>query len=131
MVGFKGRDMELFKIKMKHHSPKDSEMGIVGCVITDSEKAVYEHVDSVYSTNGWAEAEEEGETFKIYDDSFNQIGTETFLDRRMRLRGDIDDDCNNYADAYYGLTFYGWESMGEISEADADTLARLGIAERI
>jgi len=119
--------MKLFKISVKHAAPKDSHTSVECFAIAEDEATVYECVDAA-TYQRWSEAEAEGETHAIYDEDWNEIGRETERERRMRLRGDIDDD-EDWSDAYYGLTWYGWDEGQEIDEAQANVLLALGVAE--
>ncbi len=120
--------MKLHKIHFSHYSPKDSEQGVKTYVLADSEIAIRDRIDATFKHGAWKDAEGDG-PIDIYNDDFEVIGQEGRLERALRLRGDIDDENNDYADAYYGLTFWGWDEGQDITEDLASELIRLGIAE--
>ncbi len=125
--------MKLHRILMRHCSPKDSVEVTKLFVVADSEQSILAKLDDVkrrYTYGAWKEKSEDAEEpFEIYDEDYKVIGTETYLEKMLRLRGEFNDEDADYSDAYYGVTHYGWDEGGEISNADADTLIRLGIAE--
>lgn len=131
--------MRLHKIQMRHCAPKDCKESILLYVLADSDAQVLARLDdrkTHYTWGGWKEKSEEPdddgnppEPIEIYDDKWNVIGTETCIERMLRLRGEFNDPDASYEDAYYGVTHYGWSEGVEISDEDAATLIRLGIAE--
>lgn len=125
--------MKLHKILLRHCSPKDSVEVTKLYVLADSETEILARLDAndgFYTYGAWREQTEEAEApCIIYDDKYNEIGTETYLEKMLRLRGEFNDDDADYSDAYYGIKHWGWDEGREISVSDADTLIRLGIAE--
>lgn len=66
---------------------------------------------------------------------FSSCGTvrrpDGYKARMIRLKGEINDE-NDYSDAYYGLTFYGWELVDEnIDDKNANYLIRVGLCKVI
>ena len=124
--------MKLHKILLRHCSPKDSVEVTKLYVLADDEASILAHLDdpkASYTYGAWKERSDEAEgPFEIYDASYNVIGTETYLERMMRLRGEFNDEDANYDDAYYGITHLGWDEGTPISEEDAATLIRLNLA---
>ena len=125
--------MKLHRILMRHCSPKDRVEVTKLFVVADSEQSILAKLDDEkrrYTHGAWKEKSEDAEEpFEIYDEDYKVIGTETYLEKMLRLRGEFNDEDADYSDAYYGVTHYGWDEGSEISNADADTLIRLGIAE--
>lgn len=125
--------MKLHKILLRHCSPKDSVEVTKQYVLADKEIAILERLDAPegrYTYGAWKEHSAEAEEpCNIYDDKYNVIGMETYLEKMLRLRGEFNDDDADYSDAYYGIRHWGWDEGVEISEGDAAVLLRLGIAE--
>jgi len=125
--------MKLHKILLRHCAPKDCVEVIKLYVIADNESEILEHIDATdgkYTYGAWKDKSEDAdEPFSIYDSDYNVIGTETYLEKMSRLRGEFNDEDANYSDAYYGVTHYGWDEGVDISDDDANTLIRLSIAE--
>lgn len=125
--------MKLHKILMRHYAPKDSKEAIVLYVIANNESEILERLDADngrYTYGAWKEKDEDSEEpYEIYDDKYNVIGTETYMEKMLRLRGEYNDEDADSSDSYYGVTHYGWNEGVKISKEDADTLIRLGIAE--
>ena len=116
----------LFKIDFEHVGPKDSESGIKGYVIANNDEEVfnflgghvsYNHLENPFHIyTSWLDTcDEDYEDDCEYDNSF-QI--ETKQEKLLRLKGDINDEDRDYDSDYYGLSFYGWEDLGEISEEE-------------
>lgn len=125
--------MKLHKILLRHCSPKDSVEVTLLYVLANSEPAILSRLDAgngKYTYGAWKEQSDEAEEpCEIYDDKYNVIGTETYLEKMLRIRGEFNDEDADYSDAYYGIKHYGWDEGSDISDADAATLLRLGIAE--
>lgn len=123
--------LKLHRIEFSHHSPKDSEKGTKTYVLWDNdEAALRDRIDQTYAVGAWKEeAEEATEPYEIYDDQYNVIGSETYLERMLRLRGDIRDEDKDFADADYGITCWGWDEGQVITEELGAELVRLGIAQ--
>lgn len=125
--------MKLHKILLRHCGPKDQVEVTWSHVITNSEAGILKRLDDPggrYTYGGWKDRSDESEEpFEIYDDEHNVVGTETYLERMMRLRGEFNDEDADYEDAYYGIKHWGWSEGVEISDSDAATLLRLGVAE--
>ena len=119
--------MNLYKILFSNTAPKDSKEGIVTYLLANSEEEVYHFIDKNHNYECWKDREEEGETFEIYDDDYNKIGTETFKEKILRLKGEMNDEDNNFSDAYYGITLYGWELVTEDTTIDFTELIALDV----
>jgi len=105
--------MNLYKIEFTHYSQKDSKTGIQCLVLSESNEKVYLFVDKEYNYNSWEEDTEFGNTFDIYDDKWEVVGTETPKERYMRLCGTMHDDDYEVSDLYYGATTLGWTLLKE------------------
>lgn len=111
--------MNLYVLKFRHYSSKDSMEGILTYLVAESNEQIYEwlkaepEVDNDYIFNSYKYKEEDEEIFDIYDDDYNVISTETFKERMIRLHGEMYDEDADVSDAYYGVTHYGWELIVE------------------
>jgi hypothetical protein len=128
--------MNLYEIMMEHYAPKDSEKGIHTYLAANSDEEVYEWLKSepilkdgrqIYLP--WGMSEEDGEEFEIYDNNYEVIGTETFKDKMIRIKGDMNDEDVELTDLYYGRTLVGWDLVKEnISGEELGFLASAGIS---
>jgi hypothetical protein len=128
--------MNLYEIMMEHYAPKDSEKGIHTYLAANSDEEVYEWLKSepilkdgrqIFLT--WGMSEEDGEEFGIYDNNYEVIGTETFKDKMIRIKGDMNDEDADFSDLYYGKTFIGWSLIKEgITNEEIQVLKKLGIS---
>lgn len=138
--------MKLHKILLRHAGPKSQVEVTLRHVLADSEQAILDRLDETggdYTYGAWQErgqfdpdehddderGPEDLRLFKIYDDDYKVVGTETYMQRMLRLRGEFHDDDANYDDAYYGIKHYGWDEGREITEAQAALLLDLGMTE--
>lgn len=109
----------LYRIIVGHAAPKDWHLSTVAYVIAKDDEAVYEWLKKEPEINGstlfssWADKEEEEEVFEVYDNEYNVIGTETFKQKIIRLKGEVNDEDYDFSDSYYGITLYGWELVSE------------------
>jgi len=120
--------MKLYKIIVLHAAPKDTHEAVECFAIAENDKIVYRNIDKIFNCDCWETREEEETVYTIYDDDYNDIGQETERERRMRLRGEINDEEAEFCDAYYGITLYGWDEGKEISDEQIETLLALGVA---
>ena len=140
--------MKLHDILMRHAGPKSSVEFTLLKVIADSEEQILARLDAVdgsarYTHGAWAEREDWDEDrhpdeergpddkrlLKIYDDKYNVVGTETYMQRMLRLRGEFNDENANFDDAYYGIRHYGWTEGVEISNGEYEVLRRFVVVE--
>jgi len=128
--------MNLYKIIIKHFSVKDSEESIACLLLAEDDEQVYEWIKSepknigeLSMYNSWKddELEEEGILRDIYNDDYEKIGTETYKEWMIRIKGELNDDDFENADAYYGNTIYGWSLLKQDCNTDYKELIELGI----
>jgi hypothetical protein len=125
--------MNLYKIEFLHASPKDVEYGMKCLLLAENNEQVYEwiksspNIDGNQLFNSWTSNELDEHTYTLLDDDYNEIGTETFKEKIIRLNGQMNDDSYDFSDAYYGITLFGWSLLIENSEADYSELIDLGI----
>lgn len=127
--------MNLYEIMMEHFAPKDSEKGIYTYLVANSDEEVYEWLklekelkDGRQIFLSWSYKENE-ETFDIYDEDYNVIGNESFKEKMIRIKGDINDEDVELTDLYYGRTLVGWDLVKEnITGEEIGILASAGIS---
>ena len=119
--------MNLYKIMMEHHAPKDNKQGIYTYLAADASEDVYEWLkkeirlkdDRIIYVNYKMDEE--------YDEC--EDGEETFKDRIIRVQGCMYDEYTEYSDLYYGKTVMGWSIVKEdIEEKDIQMLENMNIA---
>lgn len=125
--------MKLYKILLRHCAPKDCVEVTKLYVLADNDDGVMARLDAEeghYTYGAWKEKSNDAEEpFDIYDDHYNIIGTETYIERMLRLRGEFNDENADYGDAYYGVRHWGWDKGVDLSNDDANILLRLNIVE--
>jgi hypothetical protein len=127
--------MILYVIMMEHYAPKDSEKGIHTYLVANSDEDVYKWLKSEKELNdgrqiflSWRDSEDEGESFEIYDNNYEVIGEETFKEKMIRIKGDINDEDADFSDLYYGKTFIGWKLIKEnITNEEIEVIKSVGI----
>jgi len=119
--------MNLYKVLVKHFSPKDNVLAIVEYLLAKDDGDVYNHIDKEHARGAWADAESECNIYDVYDEHHNKIGTETYREKIMRLKGNINDDDIDLTDVYYGVSAYGWELVEEDVTWDTTHLIDLGM----
>lgn len=128
--------MNLYQVMLKHYAPHDSEVGIFTYLVAQSDEAVYEWLkaepelkDGRQIFNSYKQTESEGETFEIYDKDYNVIGEETFKERMLRLKGEMNDEDVELNDLYYGKTLLGWKVVKEaVEEKEINLIQAVGIS---
>lgn len=127
--------MNLYEIMMEHFALKDSEKGIHSYLAANSDEEAYEWLKSESELKdgrqifiSWDMSEDE-EEFEIYDDNYEVIGTETFKEKMIRLKGDINDEDVELSDLYYGRTLVGWKLVKEnITRAEIEIIKNCGVS---
>ena len=123
--------MNLYKITFSHSAPKDTKNGIETYLLAENEEQVYGYIDREFNCECWKDQENENEIFKIFDKRFNEIGTETFKQKIIRIKGEMNDEDYDYCDAYYGITLYGWELVERGTTTDFTKMIELGIISKL
>lgn len=120
--------MKLYKIIFKHYSPKDSEEGIKGFLFGETEEEVCDYVMTKLGYYSLDNLEEEVEIYS-YDEETDCDSQETITKREELLQngGEIGLDSNDYSDAFYGITHYGWEEVENWSDRESTALCHLGL----
>jgi hypothetical protein len=121
-------NMNLYVIKIRHCSPKDCKESILGYYLATNDLSIMQYIDKKLMFGTWTDRHNEDGLFDITDNDGNIIGTETYFDRMLRLRGEFHDPDVDYSDSYYGITHYGWDEGKEISSTDISFLLNLGVA---
>lgn len=125
--------MNLYKIIVQHFSQKDSNTAIVALLLAENDEAVYEWIKSEPDTKeesiivSYQYAEDDNETFDIYNENYDVVGTEKFKQKMIRIKGELNDEDFENSDAYYGNTIYGWEMLKENPTTNFNELIELGI----
>lgn len=122
---------QLFQVLVLHAAPQDKHCSIQTYLVADSDEDVYEWIKSepiegVYVD--WDEKERGGEVFEVRNDDFDLVGTESFKERIIRLRGEMFEEFYDFSVAYEGVTLYGWKRIGDVTSSQIATLQELGIA---
>ena len=116
--------MPLFKILVRHHAPKDSHGAVEGFLLRDTEEEV---CDWVMTNLGLCDLDELDEEVEFWDEEHESPDTITRRESLLRNNGQIYHPDNDYADAYYGITHYGWEEVGEPTPDEIGFLRRCGV----
>ncbi len=112
--------MNLYEIRFKHYSPKDSKDGILTYLLANTDEEVYSWIRS--------EPEDICVSWMYYDDVDDESYDEDFKDRIINCCGDMYDEESEVSDLYYGATQYGWECVKEdISDNCVNSLMWAGI----
>jgi hypothetical protein len=121
--------MNLYKILFSHTAPKDSEKGIKGYILAESDEQVYNYIDKEYNYECWKDSDEDEdrEPIELYDENYDVIGTETFKEKILRIKGQMNDEDYDYIDAYYGITLFGWDVVEENTTKDFTEMIELGV----
>lgn len=118
--------MILYRILVKHFAPRDSHTSTEGYVACENTEQLLDRLvaqDNIY----WDEEGFLEEDLEVYDDDYKLTGTETRRELYLRVGGELYDPDADTSDAYYGVTHYGWEEVGTVTEEEVKTFERLGI----
>jgi len=118
--------MNLYRITVAHYSPKDSHKSIQDYLLADNEEHVYDYINHNHNYGMWDDYNEEEEESEIYDEHDKVIGTETYKEKMLRVKGDMNDPDDSLEDLYYGQTRYGWELVKE-GIIDYQEMIELGV----
>lgn len=137
--------MNLYKIEFLHAAPKDIERGLKCLLIAENDESVYNWIKSEPEINGsslfnsWADNEllkynpddgvfvdEDGDESDEYftDENGNPIDFKT---KMLSIKGELNDEDYDFADAFYGITLFGWSLLKENVNTDYSELIDLGI----
>lgn len=118
--------MNLYELRFRHYSQKDSREGVIGYLLAESDDDVYaflrseptlKNEESIYLN--WQYKDDPDNTDEYEED---------FKDRIISCCGEMYDDEAEIADLYYGLTHYGWNCIKEnITQDKINTLKEIGI----
>jgi len=120
--------MNLYRIIVLHGAPKDSHTSTETYLVTPDEETVAEWINQHKCYGHWFPGPDEEEENTRCDDGpeYKEI---PFREWVMKHKGDLDDE-EGWADAYYGVTKWGWEKIDGATPEDLETLIDLGIAVR-
>ena len=119
--------MNLYKVLFEHYAPKDSQLGISTFLLAENDNQVYDYINNI-NYGLWEDMNNDYDKLNIYDNEMNVIGTETFKEKMIRIKGLIFDEDYELTDLYYGATLYGWELVKEnVNVKDYKELIELGI----
>lgn len=104
--------MNLYRILFIHYAPKDSHSGITTYLLANNDEEVYTYIDSI-NHGMWSGKNADYPELNIYDDEYNVIGTESFKEKMIRIKGLMFDEDYELTDLYYGVTLDGWELIKE------------------
>lgn len=127
--------MNLYEIMLMHFAPRGSEQGIFTYLLARSDEEVYEWLKtnpslpdgrSLYTP--FYDSESDNKTFEIYNAEYEVVGHETYRERIIRLKGDLNDEDVELSDLYYGQTLVGWDVVkSNISVEQVELLKDSGI----
>ncbi len=116
--------MNLYKIIFEHHSPLDSEEGIKTYLLANNTEEVYEYMLKRYWL--WRNSKDE-KLYPVYNYDYEEICTESFREKMLRINGEIHEEDPDLSDAYSGITLYGWELIDTPPDTDFSDMIKLGI----
>ena len=123
--------MNLYRITFSHSAPKGTETGMKTYLLAENEEEVYDYIDSTFNFESWKDNEEEGENFELFNEKWEVIGMQTFREKILSLKGEINDEDYDFSDAYYGVTLYGWELVEENTTIDYTHLIKLKVMDTV
>lgn len=104
--------MNLYRILVTHVAPKDRHESIQTYLITENEGMVYDYIDKNLNYSGWKD-QEENQVLSREEDPEEYINfpqdDPDFREYIISVKGEMFSEHLDYGDAYYGLTYYGWE----------------------
>lgn len=120
--------MRLFQIFVKHFAPKDSHEAIEGFLLAESDEDVYYFVHTKLGYSSKEDLDDENaKEVTVYDEDYNEVGTETVKQRIIRNKGEMFDSDTDISDTYYGVTLYGWKDKGTASPEEIAFLRRMDL----
>lgn len=103
--------MNLYRIDVEHYSQKDSHKSIETFVLAEDDEAVYNWIDKEKQWGIWSDRSNEDGLIDVYNNAYEVIGKETYKEKIIRLKGEINDEDADLDDLFYGRTLYGWEKV--------------------
>lgn len=143
--------MNLYRIKVKHLSRKDSHTSIQGYIVAEDESELYDILcdgvaywnEKLYETMynnvnnfsklankipSWFEENNEVVDFSNAPKEHLTTLEELWKEYVISTKGELNSDWANYDDLFYGQTHYGWELVKEgVDDSELDVLSRLDI----
>jgi hypothetical protein len=114
--------MKLFMIEVSVIALGSEHTSIAGFLVAETHTDVMFHIDQYFNDRKW---QSDDQKYPVYedDDSDEQIGVETRIDRVMRLQGDINDpDRFDVKETYHAIVLYGWKVIAENFRVDPSML---------
>jgi len=123
-VSIKEVDVRLYRIEFKHYGPKSSKRGTAGFFVAETEDQV---ADLALCKLGYWDEDDLSEELDVWEE--DKIGDATVSKRESLIanRGQIEWEYNEYSDAHYGITHWGWQDVGEATPARVTVLRELGM----
>ena len=116
--------MKLYKIKVLHGAPKDSHESIETYIVAEDDEEVYNWLKKKAYWDYYEDNPEDENGLRCREESpYDEMSFKEYV---MLYKGDLKDD-EGWEDAYYGVTKWGWEEVGEISESEKRFLTKCGI----
>lgn len=101
--------LNLYKILVEHAGSESQHKSIEEYVLAEDDLCVLHYVDKEKTYGTWADRPLEDGPCTIYNEKYDPIGEETYLEKMLRLKGDYFEEDQDYSDSYYDIRFYGWE----------------------
>lgn len=120
--------MKLYTVRIRHCGPKDCKESIIGYFVAENDSAIMNYIDKELLGGIWKDRNDEDGLCEILDENYNVIGTETYSEKMIRIRGEFNNSDADYSEAYYGITHYGWDEGKHISDEEVNVLVNLGVA---
>lgn len=117
--------MNLYKIKVLHAAPRGSHESIEKYMLAENDREIYERIDKELNYGSWADAKRDGDREFDYEKD-KDIPHEEWI---MQHCGELENE--DFSDAYYGITRYGWENLGPIEDLEVEVLLKRGIVKKI
>ena len=110
----------IYKIRFSHTAPRDTEIGNKCFLLAHNDAEVFEFIKCHFITS-WGDDERDCPA------EYNVIRKKI-----IRLKGEMNDKDYDFADAFYGITLFGWELIAEdVHQEDFSKSIELGIIELI
>jgi hypothetical protein len=118
----------LYKIKLRHCSPKDYADAIKIYVIAKNDEEVFNHINKNYVYHSWTEDEEYTHVPELETKEGKYLTFDTYKEYIMAAKGDWEDE-KLYRDLYYGATLHAWDLVKEnLSAVEVEVLKNTKVA---